>query len=361
VPPASPPTLDGASVLITGGTGSLGQTLVRRLLTGDLGRPDRILIFSRCEAKQYAMKTAWTRQEAATEDVLYDNFHELIQFWIGDVRHYPDVEDAVAQADVVFHAAAMKQVPTCEYFPSQAVATNVEGAANVVRAARRSPRTHTVLGISTDKACKPINVMGMTKAVQERILVEGNLHQGHCRMAAVRYGNVISSRGSVIPLFEHQIAYGGPLTVTTPEMTRFLVGVDAAVDSVFATYRHAGRGEVFVPRIASARIVDVARAMIGGRDVEISFTGIRPGEKVHEILVSDEETNRTTLRAGHYVIGPQLPELGAAAGPRPLETEFSSADAVVTGSQLQELLAGAGFVDTAMSAPVGVAGTEIRT
>ena len=207
------PDIEGATVLITGGTGSLGQTLVRRLLTGELGVPRQIIVFSRDEAKQYAMKTSWKRLESPTDEVIYHNFDELIEFRIGDVRDYAAVEDAVSVCDVVFHAAAMKQVPTCEYFPSQAVATNVLGAENVVRAARRTERPHTVLAVSTDKACKPINVMGMTKALQERIVIEGNLQQDRCRMLAVRYGNVLSSRGSVIPLFKQQIAHGGQVGI----------------------------------------------------------------------------------------------------------------------------------------------------
>lgn len=332
------PTLDGATVLVTGGTGSLGQALVRRLLRGDRGQPARIVVLSRSEANQYAMKTAWQHARAATHDIYYHNFEELIQFRVADVRDYQSVHDAVAEADVIFNAAAMKQVPTCEYFPTEAAATNVTGAHNLVRAARRTGRARTIVGISTDKACKPVNVMGMTKAIQERILVEGNLDQDWCRMVAVRYGNVTTSRGAVIPLFREQIAHGGPVTLTLPEMTRFFVSLDAAVDTVFAAFAEAERGEIFVPQLASARIADVADLLIGDRPVEKVFTGIRPGEKIHEILVSEEEAFRTTERAGHYVIQPHLPELEAETGPRPLDGEYSSADNVVTGDKLVELL-----------------------
>lgn len=342
--------LDDQVVLVTGGTGSLGQTVVRRLLSGDLGHPRTVVVFSRCEAKQYAMKTRWKHARDATDDIFYANFEELIQFRIGDVRHYDSVADAVRTADVVLNAAAMKQVPTCEYFPSEAVATNVSGAANVVRAARQSERTHTVIGVSTDKACKPINVMGMTKAIQERILVEGNLHQDHCRMIAVRYGNVLASRGSVLPLFQHQIAQGGPVTLTVPEMTRFLLSLRSAVDTVFAAFEHAEPGEVFVPHVRSARIIDVAKMMIGEAPIELIVTGLRPGEKIHEVLVSEEEAFRTTERAGHYVIQPQLPEFHPADAGRPLAREYSSAEAVVTGQELADLLREADFTDAAMGA-----------
>lgn len=356
------PDIDGATVLITGGTGSLGQTLVRRLLTGELGVPRQIIVFSRDEAKQYAMKTSWKRLESPTDEVIYHNFDELIEFRIGDVRDYAAVEDAVSVCDVVFHAAAMKQVPTCEYFPSQAVATNVLGAENVVRAARRTERPHTVLAVSTDKACKPINVMGMTKALQERIVIEGNLQQDRCRMLAVRYGNVLSSRGSVIPLFKQQIAHGGPVTITLPEMTRFLLSLDSAVDTIFAAYREGRAGEIFIPQVPAARIPDVAEMMIGDRPIETVVTGIRPGEKIHEILVSEEEAYRTTERAGHYVIESALPELREGELEPALSGEYSSGDAVVTGDALAALIAQADWVDPAMGGlhPVSSA-TELPT
>jgi FlaA1/EpsC-like NDP-sugar epimerase len=350
-------TLDDATVLITGGTGSLGQTLVRRLLSGQLGSPRRVIVFSRDEAKQYAMKTTWKHAYAATDDIYYHNFEELIEFWVGDVRDFDSVMDAIVNADVVFHAAAMKQVPTCEYFPSQAVATNVLGAENVVRAARRSDRTDTVVAVSTDKACKPINVMGMTKALQERVIVEGSLPlEGGTRMMAVRYGNVLSSRGSVIPLFRKQIAAGGPVTITLPEMTRFLLSLDQAVDTIFAAYREARPGEIFVPHCPAARVTDIAATMIGERDIHTVVTGIRPGEKIHEILVSEEEAFRTTERAGHFVIQPVLPELAEEDAPRPLSGEYSSAQGVLEGSELEELIAQADFIDPAMG-EVGVGTT----
>jgi UDP-glucose 4-epimerase len=344
----TPTTLDDAVVLITGGTGSLGQTLLGRLLTGEVGRPSRIIVFSRDEAKQYAMKTTWRHASGATDDVYYHNFDELLEFRIGDVRDFASVYDAVSRSDVVFHAAAMKQVPTCEYFPGQAVATNVTGAEHVVRAARTSGRPHTVVGISTDKACKPVNVMGMTKALQERVLVEGNLDNDECRIVCVRYGNVLESRGSVIPLFKHQIAAGGPVTITLPEMTRFLLSLQSAVDTVFAALGHARRGEIFVPQVPSARIVEVAELMIGDAGIQTVVTGIRPGEKLHEILVSEEEAYRTTERAGHYVLLPLLPDFDADDGPRPLTGEFSSADALVHGDALRDLIGQSDFVDVAV-------------
>ena len=342
--------LDGQVVLITGGTGSLGQALVRRILTGEFGEPERIIVLSRDEAKQWAMKTSWKHATAATEDIYFHNFDELIEFQIGDVRDYGDVQEAVAKSDIVFHAAAMKQVPTCEYFPSQAVATNVQGAENVVRAVRRSERVHTVVGISTDKACKPVNVMGMSKAIQERVLIEGNLRQERCRLVVVRYGNVLSSRGSVVPLFEQQIAAGGPVTVTHPDMTRFLLSLDEAVNTIFAAVAWGDRGDMVVPRVRAARVADLAEAMVNGRPIAIEQTGIRPGEKMHEILVSEEEALRTGEMEGYYVVRPMLPELAADIAEPAIVGDYSSADAVVTGADLLELLGQSDFIDPAMGA-----------
>jgi FlaA1/EpsC-like NDP-sugar epimerase len=341
--------LDDATVLITGGTGSLGQTLVRRLLRGELGTPKKVIVYSRCEAKQYAMKSTWKHSYQATDDIYYANFDELLEFRIGDVRDYESLQAAVADSNVVINAAAMKQVPACEYFPTQAVATNVDGAKNIVRAMRDTPGLHTVVCISTDKACKPVNVMGMTKALQERIFIEANIQQDHCRLVAVRYGNVLASRGSVLPLFKHQIAHGGPVTITMAEMTRFLLSLEDAVDTVFAALRGAHLGEVYVPRVPSARVTDIAAQLIADNEIETVFTGIRPGEKIHEILVSEEEAFRTTEREGYYVIQPHLPEIAGEQTSRPLHSDYSSADAVIEGSTLAALLATANFLDPAMA------------
>lgn len=201
---------DGKRVLVTGGTGSLGQVIVRRLLTGEMGKPARITVFSRDEAKQHYMRLSYLHKEAATDEVIYRNFQELLSFRIGDVRDYSSLLQAARDVQVVIHAAALKQVPSCEYFPFEAVQTNIGGAQNLVRVVREHDTpVQTVVGISTDKACKPINVMGMTKAVMERILVEANIDCKNTRFACVRYGNVIASRGSVVPLFLEQIAHWG--------------------------------------------------------------------------------------------------------------------------------------------------------
>jgi UDP-glucose 4-epimerase len=234
---------------------------------------------------------------------------------------------------VVINAAAMKQVPTCEYFPEQAIATNCLGAANIVQALRdHDYPVEVVLGVSTDKACKPVNAMGMTKALQERIFTAANITVPRTRFVCVRYGNVLASRGSVIPLFLDQIENGGPVTVTVPEMTRFLLSLDDAVDTVFAALRSARAGETLVPRAPAATVMNVARALVGERRIDIRVTGIRPGEKLDEILVSDEEARRTIHRADHLAILPMLPELilhDDQRQPSVLRKEFSSADLVL--------------------------------
>src|SRR5438045_84878 len=244
-------------ILVTGGTGSLGHVLVRRLLSGEKGTPAKVIVFSRDEAKQHQMRLNFAGLRKATDEVIYRNFERLLQFQIGDVRDYPAIATAVRGVDIVFNAAAMKQVPTCEYFPFEAVRTNIQGAENIVRAIEEHTiPIETVVGVSTDKACKPVNAMGMTKALQERVFIQGNMRCPGTRFVAVRYGNVLASRGSVIPLFHEQIRQGGPVTITTPEMTRFLLSLNDAVDMVFAAISEALPGEIYVPRAPSARVTD---------------------------------------------------------------------------------------------------------
>lgn len=333
---------EGKRILVTGGTGSLGQTLVRRILSGEMGTPESITVFSRDEAKQHYMRLDFLKREIATDDIIYQNSRDCLKFRIGDVRDYSSLLGAMRDADVVFNAAALKQVPSCEYFPFEAVMTNIHGAENIVRCIRENKlAVEVVVGISTDKACKPINVMGMTKAVQERILIEANREIAGTRFNCVRYGNVIASRGSIIPLFVEQISNGESVTVTLPEMTRFLLSLDRAVDTVFEAVKSRGRGETVVPKVPSAKISDVALALMGEKKLPIVYTGIRPGEKIHEIMVSEEECFRTVERNGYYVILPVLPEL---RGEEPVEAaltaEYSSKDNNMSVSELAQLLQG---------------------
>jgi UDP-glucose 4-epimerase len=338
--------LDGKRILITGGTGSLGKVLLRRFLGGGAGDPAKIIVLSRDEAKQHAIRVEYQRRSSPTDEVIYDNFSKKLEFRIGDVRDFHSVASALREADVVFNAAALKQVPTCEYFPFEAVQTNVGGAENIVRAIRDLRlNVDTVVGISTDKAVAPINVMGMTKSLQERVLARANLDVPETRFVLVRYGNVLASRGSVIPLFHDQIRNGGPVTITDPRMTRFLLSLEDAVDIIIAALREARRGETYIPHAPSARIVDVAAALIGQRSIKTVISGIRPGEKLHELLISEEECHRAVRRNGYYAIGPILPELqshdfdGELLG-RP----YSSADEVMTPAATHELLVRRGLM-----------------
>jgi FlaA1/EpsC-like NDP-sugar epimerase len=331
--------LDGRTVLVTGGTGSMGRTFVRRVLTGEHGMPRKVIVFSRDEAKQHEMRLEYLHLSRTTDDVIYRNFMSVLEFRIGDVRDFGAVCSAVKHAHIVVNAAALKQVPTCEYFPAEAVATNCGGARNIVRAIEENGYpVETVVGISTDKACKPVNVMGMTKAVQERIFTSANILVPATRFICVRYGNVLASRGSVIPLFHEQIRRGGPVTITAPDMTRFLLSLDQAVDTVFAALSGARPGEIYVPDAPSATVLDLARTLIGAREVQVQTIGVRPGEKMHEIMVSEEEIHHCVRRGGYYAIRSMLPELRGEDEPNALEREFSSADNVLPFERTVELL-----------------------
>ena len=335
---------EGKRILITGGTGSLGKVLTRRILSGEAGHPRKVIIFSRDEAKQHSMRVEYENRVAATDEIIYRNFQRLLEFRIGDVRDFGSVASVLRDTDIMVNAAAMKQVPTCEYFPHEAVRTNVGGAENIVHAIQaHSLPVETVVGVSTDKACQPVNVMGMTKALQERVFIQGNMRCPDTRFVCTRYGNVLASRGSVIPLFHEQIRSGGPVTITTPDMTRFLLTLNDAVDIIFAAIGDARRGETLVPQAPSARITDVATALIGVRPVRQVTTGIRPGEKIHEVLVSDEEAYRTVRRGRWYVIRPMLPEVANGDGVAGdlagcLEGAYSSKDSVMSMEQTAAML-----------------------
>lgn len=338
--------LNGKKILVTGGTGSLGKVLIHRLLTGEMGMPARVTVFSRDEAKQYDMRMSWKHLAKATDDVAYKCAQDILQFHIGDVRDYSSLRNALRDVDVVFNAAALKQVPTCEYFPYEAVMTNIMGPQNLIRAIREiQTPPELVIGVSTDKACKPVNVMGMTKSLQERILIQGNMLVPETRFICVRYGNVLASRGSVIPLFKEQIQKGHTITITTKEMTRFLLSLDHAVDTIFEAVRNAERGETYIPKVPSARVIDIASLLMGDRPIPIQYVGIRPGEKIHEILISEEECHRAIERNGYYAIHPILPELnGGKMDETILRGEFSSADHTLSLMDLEELLRREGFL-----------------
>lgn len=331
---------EGKTVLLTGGTGSLGKIMVKTLLRGHHGVPGKIIVFSRDEAKQHFMRLDYLEQASRTEHALFDNFTRLLEFRIGDVRDYAAVCSAVRDAHIVVNAAALKQVPSCEYFPIEAVNTNILGAQNVIRAVQEvGHQVEVVVGVSTDKACKPVNVMGMSKALQERLFIAANLTSRRTRFVCVRYGNVLASRGSVIPLFHEQIESGGPVTVTTEKMTRFLMPLSKAVDTICAAIKDAQPGETFIPIAPAARIIDVARTLIGERPIEVRITGIRPGEKLYEALISEEEALRSVARGDYYAIAPMLPELQREAIERPaLDAEYTSNNGLLDAGEVLQLL-----------------------
>ncbi|HQF89390.1 MAG TPA: polysaccharide biosynthesis protein [Methanofastidiosum sp.] len=332
--------LTDKKILVTGGTGSLGKVLVKRLLSGELGTPKKIIVFSRDEAKQHSMRIEYLNKKDPTDEIIYNNSKRGLEFRIGDVRDPHSLNSSLKEVDIVFNAAALKQVPSCEYFPFEAVQTNIMGPQNIVNAIQELDLPiETVVGISTDKACKPVNVMGMTKALQERVFLQANMKCQSTRFICVRYGNVLASRGSVIPLFHEQILNGGPVTITTPDMTRFLLSLNQAVDTIFSAIKFANRGETYIPIVPSAKMTDIAKVLIGNRNIKTVITGIRPGEKIHEILISEEEAPRAIKRGGYYVILPLLPELRKIQIKEEfLDREYSSADNLMNLDEVSRIL-----------------------
>jgi len=283
--------IDNSSVLITGGTGSLGTALVERLLSGNDGIPKRIAIFSRDELKQAQMKAAYP--------------DDRLDFQLGDIRNEKRVEEVLQGIDIVFHAAAMKRVEMCEQHPQEAVATNIHGTENIISAIQRYRLpVCTVVGVSSDKGCSPINVYGATKFIQEKLILHGNIICPNTRFVCVCYGNVMASRGSMIPMFQQQIASGGPVTVRDPNMTRFLISLDEAVDTLLDALNNAQRGEVYVPQLPAAKVVDVVEVLMNGQKIPIRYTGRNPGEKIHETLITEAEASNVVVRDGYMVVTP---------------------------------------------------------
>jgi UDP-N-acetylglucosamine 4,6-dehydratase len=280
--------MTGKTVLVTGGTGSFGSRFVQRLL--DEHDPRAVRVFSRDELKQYEL------QRKIGDD-------PRLRMLIGDVRDLPRLVRATRGVDVIVHAAAMKQVPACEYNPSEAVKTNVMGSEHVVAAAIENNVPLTI-ALSTDKAVNPVNLYGATKLCQEKLIVQGNAYAADsvARFACVRYGNVVGSRGSVVPLFKAQ-APSGVVTVTDEAMTRYWITLDQAVDFVLASLERMGGGEVFVPKIPSMRIADLADALAPGAERRV--IGVRPGEKLHETLLTEDEARHAVETDWGFVIVPE--------------------------------------------------------
>jgi UDP-N-acetylglucosamine 4,6-dehydratase len=277
------------SVLVTGGTGSFGTTFVDVALR--LLQPRRLIVFSRDELKQSEMAKRFS--------------HPSLRFFVGDVRDRDRLQRAMHGVDIVIHAAALKQVPACEYNPFEAVKTNVVGANNVIEAAI-DQGVERVMALSTDKAVNPVNIYGATKLCAEKLFVQGNSYAGglKTRMAVVRYGNVVGSRGSVIPIFLEQ-RDNGQLTITDERMTRFWLTLEQGVRFVIGCIERMQGGEIFVPRIPSMRIVDLARAI--APSASLRTIGVRAGEKLHEVLISADEARQAVELDGMYVVEPVSP------------------------------------------------------
>lgn len=270
----------GKTLMITGGTGSFGNAVLNRFLRTDIAE---IRIFSRDEKKQDDMRHEY--------QVKYPEFASKIKFFIGDVRNLQSCCNAMPGVDYIFHAAALKQVPSCEFFPMEAVKTNVIGTDNVLTAAIEAG-VKAVICLSTDKAAYPINAMGITKAIEEKVAVAKSRYSGNTKICCTRYGNVMCSRGSVIPLWIDQIRNGNPITLTEPKMTRFIMSLEEAVDLVLFAFEHGQNGDILVQKAPACTIQTQAEAvceLFGGKKEDIKVIGIRHGEKMYETLLTNEE------------------------------------------------------------------------
>ncbi len=284
--------LDNKNILITGGTGSFGHQMIIELMQY---KPKLIRIFSRDEDKQHNLK-----QELLESPIL-----DKIQFVIGDVRDYDRMYSVTKDMDIIFHAAALKQVPSVEAHPYEAVKTNIIGAYNVVTAAV-ARKVSKVIAVSTDKAVKPVNAMGMTKALQEKLILSDEITKDKTTFCCVRYGNVLGSRGSVIPLWDKRLEQNKPLPITHPDMTRFVLTLSQAIDLVFYSLKNGKGGEIFVKKAPATKMVNLARAYAelktGKKNYPLEYIGIRAGEKIDEVLVSEEEMRHVSEKKDHFVI-----------------------------------------------------------
>lgn len=281
----------GKTLMITGGTGSFGNAVLNRFLKTDIGE---IRIFSRDEKKQDDMRHVF--------QVKMPEVADKIKFYIGDVRDLQSCKNAMHGVDYIFHAAALKQVPSCEFFPMEAVKTNVIGTENVLTAAIEEG-VEAVICLSTDKAAYPINAMGITKAIEEKVAVAKSRMSGKTKICCTRYGNVMCSRGSVIPLWIDQMKAGNPITVTEPSMTRFIMSLDEAVDLVLFAFEHGENGDILIQKAPACSIglqAEAVAEIFGGRKEDIKVIGIRHGEKMYETLLTNEECAKAVDMGNFY-------------------------------------------------------------
>ncbi len=339
-----------SSYLIFGGTGSLGKKLIHRFLSSD----NRVTVYSRDEAKHWSIKN----------ELSNDPNVKNLNFIVGDIRDFDRVKEAITNhsPDVIIIAAALKQVDTCELSPIESVKTNLLGTENVIRAVLENDKTlrkvkpSKVLFVSTDKACSPVNVYGMCKAMSERIVTsQAQRYHFDLDFLCVRYGNVLESRGSIIPLFKYQAMHNKCLTVTDADMTRFLMTLDDSVDLIQHALKTGKSGETWIPRLPAMRIGDLAEIFSEDYNKPIQIIGLRPGEKQHEDLINESESTRTREEGSHYIIGPAFT---AGSGDRFM---YSSNQDVMTKAQLRDHLKKLGILDMPLAGFTGLAIEEIVT
>jgi UDP-glucose 4-epimerase len=301
-------------ILVTGGTGSVGQELVKTLLL----QKHEVRVLSRDESKQHEMRQAMGCN--------------ALEFVIGDIRSFATMREAVCDIDAVFHCAAMKHVPSCEQAPFEAIRTNILGTQNLISAVNLNREVHTVVAVSTDKACAPVGVMGTSKHLMEQLIIQANC-EGIAKFVCVRFGNVVPSRGSVFQFFLQRIKEGKSLPVTDKNMTRFLLAKYMVPQILLHTLRNASSGDIWVPDLPSAYITDIATVLRDTKSNPIEYIGVRPGEKIHEMLVSEEERERTMKSGSFFIIMPP-----GAKPPKPIPDAVSSRYCVLPPDQLRVFL-----------------------
>ena len=333
-------------ILIFGGTGSLGQALIRRFSVDN-----QLFLYSRDEAKHWTIKNRLEK-------------NQNVNFIVGDIRDKDRVLSSIIQTEpnIVIIASALKQIDTCETSPFESVQTNILGIQNIVKAVTENkekfPQLKSVLLVSTDKACSPTNVYGMCKAISERIITSTEPYVNGPKFVGVRYGNVLESRGSIIPLFKHQVEHRAEITVTNPAMTRFIMTLDQSIDLIEATLIEGNHGEIWLPKIVSMRILDLAEIFADMFEKKIKIIGSRPGEKIHEDLINETESIRVRFENNYFKMSPILDKLEKD----PIETfTLSSSQQLLNKVELQEYLSGIGIFSRPLDSFIGRSIEEIET
>lgn len=341
--------MNNQKILIIGGTGSLGKALITRLKGKNV-----VGVFSRDEAKHWTIKNS-------------ENHNENIHFFVGDIRDYDRLEQTIINfdPDTIIIAAALKQVDTCELAPEESIKTNILGPKNVVKVIEKNINRlscSTVLMVSTDKACEPINVYGMCKSISERIVTSQsmNFDKEKIRFIGTRYGNVLDSRGSIIPLFKYQSINNKSITITDERMTRYVMTLDESVDLIIKAVNIAKSGEMLIPKLRAMKIKDLAEIYSELSEKPISVVGIRPGEKIHEKLVCEAESLRAKDIEGHYVLSPAHEKITPSDEELKI-FQFSSENDVITKRELREYLLKLGHLNLSLEKYVGKSIEEIKT